>query len=937
MSADETGPPVRRPRQIEFVELSPGPARELRDAVYELYLRADSPTLDDLVNQIAADDDLPGAPKRDVIGRIIGGREVPAKQQDAVSVVVALARDAGRDPAVAADRVRDLWVAAKMAPPWGAMPTRLGIPVTECSPSALEVHRAIDVADHGVPLSELPCYIPRAHDGRLAKVIDAVAGEASRMATLVGGSSTGKTRACWEAIRPLGTSGRWRVWHPISPSRSDAAAEAIGEVGPYTVVWLNEAQHYLITTDPATGERISAGLRELLHAPDRGPVLVLATLWPQFWDELTSRPAAGQPDPHAQARELLEGTDIQVPNTFAATDLMALRNAAGDDPRLRHAAEHADAGRITQHLAGAPELLRRYRNAPPAARAVIDVAIDARRLGHPLAIPHTLLEQAAPGYLNDHDWERAGDEWFTQALAYTAKPSKGVPGPVTRIRPRPGDPPSLDAQPTYRLADYLEQTGRTERAGVFPPAAFWNAAASTIADPDLLQTLGHEATRRGRYRRAVQMHRQAAGHGNTDALRYLARLRKQAGDQARAEALYRQAADHGNTDALRDLAELREEAGDRAGAEVLYRRAADCGDTAALWDLARLRERAGDQAGAEALYRRAADRGDTAALQYLAGLRERADDQAGAESVYRRAADRGNTDALWHLAGLREWAGDQAGAETVYREAADRGNTDALWDLTRLRERAGDQAGAEALAVQAVDCGHTGVLWDLAKLRLRAGDQAGAEALYRRAADRGDTEALRDLAMLREWAGDRARAEALAVQAVDRGNIEALRDLAVLRLRAGDQAGAEARYWQAVDRGDTDALRDLARLREWAGDQAGAEAVYQQAADRGDTDAMWNLARLRERAGDQAGAEVLAVQAVDRGNTEALRSLAKLREWAGDQGGAEALYRQDADRGNTEALWHLAELWKRAGDQSGADSLRRFGLADDGSTAHSLD
>ena len=53
------------------------------------------------------------------------------------------------------------------------------------------------------------------------------------------------------------------------------------------------------------GGRSTAGLRELLRDPARAPVLVLATLWPQFWDGLTARPEGGA-DPHAQARELLD-------------------------------------------------------------------------------------------------------------------------------------------------------------------------------------------------------------------------------------------------------------------------------------------------------------------------------------------------------------------------------------------------------------------------------------------------------------------------------------------------------------------------------------------------------------------------------------------------------------------------------------------------------
>ena len=59
---------------------------------------------------------------------------------------------------------------------------------------------------------------------------------------LVGGSSTGKTRACWEALELLRNQPEeWRVWHPISPSRPEAALREVSWVGPRTVVWLNEA------------------------------------------------------------------------------------------------------------------------------------------------------------------------------------------------------------------------------------------------------------------------------------------------------------------------------------------------------------------------------------------------------------------------------------------------------------------------------------------------------------------------------------------------------------------------------------------------------------------------------------------------------------------------------------------------------------------------
>ena len=100
------------------------------------------------------------------------------------------------------------------------------------------------------------------------------------------------------------------------------------DIGPRTVVWLNEAQFYLDVADGGLGERVAAGLRELLRDPARAPVLVLATLWPQFWDGLTARPEGGA-DPHAQARELLAGHDITVPAAFTPAQLQRLSRGGG--------------------------------------------------------------------------------------------------------------------------------------------------------------------------------------------------------------------------------------------------------------------------------------------------------------------------------------------------------------------------------------------------------------------------------------------------------------------------------------------------------------------------------------------------------------------------------------------------------------------------------
>ncbi|GEM_PF-2099331 len=343
-------------------------------------------------------------------------------------------------------------------------------------PFVLEVHRPVQPGDRRPGLPVLPPYVAREHDRELARVVRPAAEGASGIAVLVGGSSTGKTRACWEALGLLRDLPQpWRLWHPIGPSRPEAALRELGSIGPRTVVWLNEAQFYLDAPVGGLGERVAAGLRELLRDPARAPVLVLATLWPQFWGILTARPAAGE-DRHAQARELLAGRDIGVPAAFTPEQVRQL--AGSGDPRLGLAAAAAD-GQVVQFLAGAPELLARYEYAPPAAKALISAAIDARRLGMGIALPLGFLEAAAPGYLTDTDWDTLGEDWLEQALAYTAAPCKGVRGPLTRVRPRSV---GKAAESGYRLADYLDQHGRVAAA---PSCPRQNSGMRRPASPTL--------------------------------------------------------------------------------------------------------------------------------------------------------------------------------------------------------------------------------------------------------------------------------------------------------------------------------------------------------------------------------------------------------------------------------------------------------------------
>ncbi|MFI1702636.1 hypothetical protein ACH419_42970, partial [Streptomyces bobili] len=292
-------------------------------------------------------------------------------------------------------------------------------------------------AASGTPAARvLPGYVAREHDRVLADAVrDTTAGR-SRIVVLVGTSSTGKTRACWEAVQPLAGRGR-RLWHPFDPRWRTCTAS-----GPRTVVWLNEAQHYL--GDRTVGEQIAAAVPQLLISPERAPVLVLGTLWPEYAHQYTALPAPGAQDPHSRAREVLSGRSLTVPHTFdpqalaTATALAENGDRLLDDTLTRAGTD----GRVTQDLAGAPELLNRYRHASPAAKAVLEAAMDARRLGVGLHLPQAFLTDAAPDYLTDSDYDQLTDDWAEQAYAGLAEAVHGKQASLRRTTPPPSTAPA---------------------------------------------------------------------------------------------------------------------------------------------------------------------------------------------------------------------------------------------------------------------------------------------------------------------------------------------------------------------------------------------------------------------------------------------------------------------------------------------------------------
>ncbi|MFH8932474.1 hypothetical protein ACH4D4_36165 [Streptomyces pristinaespiralis] len=368
-----------------------------------------------------------------ITGRLISswkcGHHLPSRQTAMllVRVLIDHMRNRGASPdSVSAGLLdeaawRAWWRAADATPAVdGRTETRnvVGRPIGDTAPLALDVHPAIDVGDARLPT--LPPYVRREHDEELRRLV-ASAGSSSAMAVLVGDSSTGKTRALWEAVQELPED--WLLWQPSTPTPPRALLDGLttSAIGPRTVLWLDELKYYL---GGPLGEQIAAALREFLHDSVRGPVLVLGTLWRKDLQRLRQVPS-GWDDPHHEARRLLDPDRIlPVPEHFSADE--ADRAAATADSRLTLAFE-ASGGRITQFLAGVPALRRSYELAPATARAVLDAAIDIRRFGLGPDLPAALLEEAAFELLDDVTRSTLRPAWIAEALDCTSTPCRGAP------------------------------------------------------------------------------------------------------------------------------------------------------------------------------------------------------------------------------------------------------------------------------------------------------------------------------------------------------------------------------------------------------------------------------------------------------------------------------------------------------------------------------
>ncbi len=160
-----------------------------------------------------------------------------------------------------------------------------GHPAAQWESAKLGVHQVIG----GGPM---PAYVPRPHDELLWAVLDPAV-PASRLVVVRGGSSTGKTRAAYEAVADRLAD--WRLDYPLDPGA--LAARLAAGVPARTVLWLGELRQYA----DADGAAVLGRLADLLDGEGH---VVITTMWPEQWNTYTAaaRAGPGAADPAGDGR-----------------------------------------------------------------------------------------------------------------------------------------------------------------------------------------------------------------------------------------------------------------------------------------------------------------------------------------------------------------------------------------------------------------------------------------------------------------------------------------------------------------------------------------------------------------------------------------------------------------------------------------------------------
>lgn len=378
--------------------------------------------------------------------------------------------------------------------------------VLDARPRLLGVHAAIhlDEAGQGQAIDDLPVYVPRDIDDKLRAAIG-IAGEGGGFVLLIGGSSVGKTRSLFEAVKSV-----FPEWWLLYPSDAQELREFASAPTPLTIVWLDGLQRYVEHSDG-----LSAGtVRNLIDAR----VVVVGTLWRDEYHARLAQRGQNQQG-YEDSRVLLNlATVMSVPEDLSKKERQLAESLTESDRRILVALGDRSAG-FTQILSAGPELINHWEQAADRncyGRAVITAALDARRVGAWAPLTRDYLEAAAPGYLTSAQQAVAPRDWLDQALDYATELKRGA---ASTLSPIAADMGKIAG---YMVADYLYQHAFRARRTEALPNSVWRAIVEHH-DKNETVRLADSAFRRNRISEAEALYRQVNGSASHVA-QSLARL-----------------------------------------------------------------------------------------------------------------------------------------------------------------------------------------------------------------------------------------------------------------------------------------------------------------------------------------------------------------------------------------------------------------------------
>ncbi|MFE3380976.1 tetratricopeptide repeat protein, partial [Streptomyces anulatus] len=444
----------------------------------------------------------------------------------------------------------------------------------------------------------VPPYVPRDQDLPIRTRLTRAANEGG-LVLVVGDSTAGKTRACFEALRAQ--LPEHRVVAPAGGPDLLTAVEVIDRTAARCVVWLDDLESCLGPDglEPA-----------LLTEIVRLRIPVLATMRHQQFDIFAAPETASDAGTeHARtatagARVLRQLDPVELDRVWTPGELE--RAGETEDDRIADALAHHGPYGIAEYLAAGPALYQEWHRANrpgghPRAAALIAAAVDLARTGLRPPYPLSLLASVHEPYLTAAGGALLRPEPLDTALEWATRRRHGVTSMLV---------PTQDPN-AWHVFDYL-----TDHTYTPVPDTAWQTALEHAVGPHELMILGVHAhddapiIAESVYRRAVE-----AGHSG--AMFNLGILLGKAGRFEEAESVYHQAAEAGHSDAMVNLGVLLAKAGRFEEAEVSFRQAIEAGQRDAMVNLGTLLGKAGRFEEAEVSFRQAIEAGHSDAAYSL--------------------------------------------------------------------------------------------------------------------------------------------------------------------------------------------------------------------------------------------------------------------------------------------------------------------------------